>query len=81
MKHPSPSAKTAPVGTRYTPATPLTEQRLEGTYHQRMPWPDQDATRLQNAMLDRPGGSSGWFTALTCLLAVFCGLMLVKGCT
>lgn len=80
MKRPSPNARVAPIGTRYTPATPLTEQRNGGTYHQRMPWPDDDAARLQRHLLNAPRGRADLVTALTCLLAVLSGLALIS-CT
>ena len=80
MRYPSPSAKTAPIGTQYAAPQPLTEQRVDGTYHQRMPWPDRDAERLQGALIDSPSPRAGWGTALTCLTAVASSLILIKGC-
>lgn len=70
-----------PIGTKYSAAASLCEQRTSDTYHQRMPWPDRDADRVQDAMLNGPPRHSGWVFALTCLLAIVCGLATVRGCT
>lgn len=73
---PSPQAKHAPIGTRVTPAQPLTEQRTAETFHQSYPWPDWDGMRLQRSLLDytpmRRPGLLAWVyaVALASFLAV-----------
>jgi hypothetical protein len=71
-----------PIGTKHAQAESLLEQRTGATYHQRYPWPDRDAMRIQHAYLGGASPRAQWGTALTYLLAVVCGLGLVlKGCT
>lgn len=69
-----------PIGTKHTQAQSLCEQRTADTYHQRYPWPDRDAMRVQDALLGRPSPRAQWGTALTCLAAVVGALVLLRGC-
>jgi hypothetical protein len=70
-----------PIGTKHTQAESLLEQRTGATYHQRYPWPDKDAMRIQDAYLGRASPRAQWGTALTCLLAVCSAFALLRGCT
>lgn len=74
---PSSNAKRAPIGTKYSAVASLCEQRIDGTYHQRMPWPDRDDERLQSALLGASSPRAEWAVALTCLFAVVCGMAAV----
>ena len=67
-----------PIGTKYSAAASLCEQRTRDTYHQRYPWPDEDGERIQDALLGVRTPSRGWGTALTCLLAIVSGLATVR---
>ena len=69
-----------PIGTKYIKPDTLLEQRSEGTYHQRYPWPDKDAVRVQNALLGQTSSMGQWVTGLVGLGAVVAGLFLLRGC-
>jgi hypothetical protein len=70
-----------PIGTKYDAPPSLLEQRTSDTYHQRYPWPDDDATRVQLALLKTTTRMADWVVALTFAIATASGLLLVKGCT
>jgi hypothetical protein len=67
-----------PIGTKYTPARTLCEQRTDTTFQQSQPWPDKDAMRVQDAYLGCASSRGRWGTALTCLGAVVAGLLAVR---
>jgi hypothetical protein len=67
-----------PIGTKHAQAESLLEQRTGATYHQRYPWPDRDAMRVQDAYLGCASPRGRWGTALTCLGAVVAGLLAVR---
>ncbi len=78
MKHPSPTAKVAPIGTRYSAIRQLGEQRSGHTYHDAHPWPDDEADRLQAALLRRhvPLRAAVWVYVAMTLAAVGCAFAL-----